>query len=174
MPDLEITFKTETEMRPEERKELERLLVEAFKDDGDPGYDWAQPNIHVLGWKNGRLASYAGILEREILAGGKKMLIAGITDVATRADCLRQGLAKKMVLAAGDYLRTKKMHKFVLLFCNPPLVPFYESCGYRLIDAPLFILSEGRRFRINEIKMTLPLDGSSWPDGEIDLQGLPW
>jgi hypothetical protein len=28
--------------------------------------------------------------------------------------------------------------------------------------------------RIDEIKMFLPLTGEEWPQGEIDLLGLPW
>jgi GNAT superfamily N-acetyltransferase len=201
MISIQIEIKSEAHLAPEQRRELDALLKEAFKDDVDPGYHWAQPTIHMLAYTGGRLVSYAGILERQILVGGRRILAAGITDVATDVNFRGQGWAHIIMKAVLGFVSGQGRCQFLMLFCNKELVPLYESCGYRKIEAPLFIHSEGRRFQINEIKMILPItkmdegDGEDmaggknnhykekaaysasqerWPEGEIDLLGLPW
>jgi GNAT superfamily N-acetyltransferase len=201
MKSIQIEIKTERHLAPEQRRELNNLLEEAFKDDVDPGYPWAQPTIHVLGYADGQMAGYAGILEREILVGGRKIQVAGITDVATDVQFRGQGWARIIMKVAGGFISGQGRCQFVMIFCNEELVPLYESCGFHKIEAPLFIHSEDRRFQINEIKMVQAvvrekeLDGENlagktkppleekatsvakpeqWPAGEIDLLGLPW
>ncbi len=149
-------------------------MTESFKDDVNPGYQWAQPTIHALAYVDGKLACHAGILGREIRVGGKSINVAGITDVATDVFFRRKGCARKIMKAVEKSLKMEGLYRFAMLFCNAGLLPLYESVGYRRIAAPLFIHSEGRRFQIDDVKLALPLTADEWPQGEIDLLGLPW
>lgn len=149
-------------------------MAESFKDDVNPGYQWAQPAIHTLAFADGKLASHAGILGREILVGGNRIYVAGVTDVATGVSFRRKGCARTVLKAVENHLKMEGVCMFALLFCDASLLPLYESCGYRRIAAPLFIHSEGRRFQIDDVKLAHPLTADEWPLGEIDLLGLPW
>jgi aminoglycoside 2'-N-acetyltransferase I len=171
---MDIEFFLKDELTPVQRRDLTALMEEAFKDDGDHGYAWAQPNMHALGYANRKLACNAGILDREILVGDRRIFVAGVTDVATNVFFRGQGCAQIVMKAVENHLKMEGRYRFALLFCNAGLLPLYESCGYCRIEAPLFIHSDGRRMRIDEIKMFLPLTGEEWPQGEIDLLGLPW
>jgi GNAT superfamily N-acetyltransferase len=171
---VEINIIPKENLSTDQKRDLEALLTESFKDDVNPGYQWAQPAIHVLAYAAGKLACHAGILGREILVGGNKIHIAGVTDVATEGSLRRKGFARSVLKAMENYLKTEGVCMFALLFCDARLLPLYQGCGYRRITAPLFIHSEGRRFQIDDVKLALPLTADEWPQGEIDLLGLPW
>jgi GNAT superfamily N-acetyltransferase len=171
---FEIKITEDVGLDSDQKEEIDALLMEAFADDGDPGYEWAQPTLHVAAHVDGLLASHVGVLTREITVGRERIRVAGVSDVGTRADFRRQGLAKKLMLAAEAHLRQAGEHEFAFLFCNPELVKYYAGCGYLRVEAPLFIESRGERFAIDEIKMVLSLGSREWPEGEIDLLGLPW
>ncbi|MHC1781166.1 MAG: GNAT family N-acetyltransferase [Anaerolineaceae bacterium] len=94
-------------------------------------------------------------------------------NVATHPDWQRNGIAHVLVRVAGEALR-KSGCAFAMLFCEEKLLPYYEKCGYHRVESPLFIRSEGRRLEIHEVMMAIPLAGEEWPEGEIDLLGLPW
>jgi GNAT superfamily N-acetyltransferase len=171
---IDIQIKPNDSLSPPQLQEIDALLKLAFKDEVDSGFDWDQPGLHVTASDSGKLISHVGILFRQIQVGSQMVRVGGISDVGTHPDWRCRGIAHILLKAAGEYLRKDGKYQFAMLFCNESLIHYYASLAYKKVDAPLFITSRGKHIQINEIKMILPFFGNTWPEGEIDLLGLPW
>lgn len=172
--DIDIQFKPHSSISEPQLQEIDALLKLAFMDEVDSGFDWDQPNLHLTAISVDKVVSHVGMLSRQIQVGSQIVSVGGISDVATHPDWRRRGIAYILMKFAGDYLRKARQHQFAMLFCNESLIHYYEACGFHKTDAPLYITSRGKRLKLEEIKMIMPIDGSIWPEGEIDLLGQPW
>ncbi len=64
---------------------------------------------------------------------------------------------------------------FGLLQCPTHRLTFYESLGWTQVHVPMWFSQPGGILRATpENVMVLRLGEEAWPEGEIDLNGLPW
>jgi len=64
--------------------------------------------------------------------------------------------------------------EFGLLVCEEDVVPFYERLGWQVVEGPLTFDQPGGQATWPAVVMVLPCGGKAWPEGMIDLCGLPW
>ena len=95
------------------------------------------PSPHDEGWKaesfylyaDGRLASYAGIVQKRITHHGEPFEIAGLSCVATDPAWRGRGLGHRTVAAASRWLEQQKDVDFGIFTCHPSLASLYERAG---------------------------------------------
>jgi aminoglycoside 2'-N-acetyltransferase I len=173
MTEFNIEILSRYSVSQAQRDELDALDKLAFTAEMDFGFDWSGSEEYVILRVDGRLAAMVGMLERTVLVGGREVKVGGVGGVATHPDHRRRGYAGRLLEAAAQVLKEKGC-KFAMLFCDKSLVGYYNQNQYHRVGEPLFIFSRGERLEIYEIKMVRELSGEEWPQGEIDLQGLPW
>jgi aminoglycoside 2'-N-acetyltransferase I len=121
----------------------------------------------------------AWMLERTILVGGQPVRIGGISGVVTRPERWRQGAASRAMQVAAEFMCGELGVAFGLLLSSRMAVPLYERLGWRVIqgtvvcDQPEGKLSWTEEFPDNP-PMMLPCQGTEFPEGPVDLCGLPW
>ncbi len=140
------------------------------------GIVWSfAPDWHVVVLRAGEPVSYLGIWQREVTVGGGPVRMGGIGSVVTPAEHRGRGYASLALARAADFMRDPLGAEFGLLITGENLLPFYGRLGWRRVSNPLLVEQPGRgRVRLEYVTMVLPLGGRPWPEGEIDLRGLPW
>jgi Acetyltransferase (GNAT) domain len=72
--------------------------------------------------ESGQIVSTVGILEREVLVGGKALVVAGIAGVMTAAAYQARGHASGALRRAAEFLIDERDMAFALLVCWPSRV----------------------------------------------------
>ena len=102
------------------------------------------------------------------------MHIGGIGGVMTHADHRRRGYASVAVDAATRTMRDREDVQFVLLFCEPHNVAFYQSRGWHPFAGEIHAEQPKGRIRFDAMAPFV-FDFRRVPrQGVIDLCGLPW
>jgi GNAT superfamily N-acetyltransferase len=178
-PDLEIVFLLETEISPELNRAIDALDQLAFSSDGhdDPEFnsiEWASHEWNALGQMDGELVSQLCLLKREITVGGERVWVAGIGGVATHPQWQKRGLASQLMRATQEYIRQEMDVPFGLLICADGTRPFYEKLSWQTVADELIFIQNGKRKTLKTCVMVLNIAGKPFPQGIIDLCGLPW
>lgn len=138
------------------------------------GTRWAEPDWNVLVWEDDDLASGAAVVERTATVGGRPVRLGGIGKIATKVEWRRRGFAAAALKAARDFLRAPLRVDFGLMICTEAMLPRYEKTGWQLAARSLLADQPDGRTAIGYPVMILAVKESDWPQGEIDLCGLPW
>ncbi|MEW2131013.1 GNAT family N-acetyltransferase [Streptomyces sp. NPDC005435] len=139
----------------------------------DTGLTFLPKEIHFGIRLNGRLAAHTGLLELPLSIGSLTTQAIGIGGVAVAPDVRGQGLARRVLTAALDHARTLgPAHG--LLFCRPPLVPFYEHLGWHALTVDVSVEQPGGPALMPLRTMWTPLRaGAGWPGGAVRLLSFP-
>jgi aminoglycoside 2'-N-acetyltransferase I len=107
------------------------------------------------------------------------VLIAGTGGVITRNDARGTGVGRQVLATLQEANRKFAPADFGFLGCREEVVPFYEACGYKRVhqltmdispqDAMTVLKSHGPTMICAGTKPV-----SRWPEGIINLRGLPW
>ena len=157
--------------------DLERQLAEwteAIFGADELKYTWAEQHWRVLVYCEGQLASTLAITEREAMVGGKTVTLAGIGNVMTPPEWRRRGLAARAMQEAAEFLCDEIPVDFGFILCSHDLIPYYQRLGWRQVNAPVVFDQPTGKVRWQEEAMALPCAEHPWPDGTVDLCGLPW
>jgi nodulation protein A len=176
---FEITFLPETEISPELNRAIDVLDHLAFSsvDHHDPaldGIEWASHEWNGLGHIGGELVSQLCLLKREITVGQERVWVAGIGGVATHPHWQRHGLASQLMRAAADFIRHEMDVNFGLLICSETIRPFYEGLGWLMVADTLNFVQNNQPGTLKTCVMILKISADPFPQGVIDLRGLPW
>jgi GNAT superfamily N-acetyltransferase len=112
------------------RRAIATLQARAYggPDDGAPLHDPAL-NARSFFIRSGEaVASYAGVVFKDIQHGGQRFSIAGLACVATDPALQRQWLGRRVVAAATRQLAQSGVDLGVFT-CAPQLAPFYAAAG---------------------------------------------
>ena len=71
-------------------------------------------------------------------------------------------------------IRDELQVAFGLLICDECMIPFYSRLGWQVVEGPLMFDQPGGKVVFDDVTMVLPCAGENWPEGTIDLCGLPW
>ena len=137
-------------------------------------YEWAKPDWHVVVRSEARYVCHAAITERVATVGGESVMLAGIGNLMTPPACRGRGLAAGAMREAAGFMRDTLRVEFGLLLCSADLAPWYCELDWRHVNAPLTFDQPSGRVGWDEEVMVLPCTDRSWPEGPIDLCGLPW
>ncbi len=161
-----------TEQVPDERA----VLLEAIyqREFGWDRLTYAAPQWYLMGMLADRMVGSLRMLERVISVADVPLRVGGITSVATEPDHRRRGVARKLVGAAIAFLKNDRHLPFVLLTCNRRLGPVYEKLGWRVVPGPTkYSQPDGPR-TCPGLTMIFECGPARWPEGPIDMRGLPW
>ncbi len=140
----------------------------------DASIEWAAPEVLFVAYIENKPVSHVGLLRRAVRVAGVEVVVGGIGGVSTHPDFLRRGYAHLLMREAHEYMLRDGGFAFGMLFCDKRRITLYESLGYSVLTAPLWMTQHGERKLFDSQKMALPLTSTPWPVGEIDIQGLPW
>ncbi len=172
-------------IHPDDYASIRGVLDDAFDgDDGDGdgdddtvGLDDFSDFEHwfVMRQQDVGIVAVTGLLTRDIHVGESQIRVAGIGGVATAASHRRRGCAHRLINAVTAFVRTEIDVEFLVLQCQPELIAFYAAMGWRAVDQSLFCTqSDGELHRSPELPMVFALGHPPWPDGSINMNGLPW
>jgi aminoglycoside 2'-N-acetyltransferase I len=170
---MEIEVKRTDELAESERAHIHAWLIQQFgAESGD--YEWSDVDWHVMLRVDGQLVSHVEIVERTGTVAGQPVKLGGIGGVVTLPEWRGRGLATATLERAAAFMRDELQVAFGLLICDERMIPFYNRLGWQVVEGPLTFDQPGGKVMSAEVTMVLPCAGADWPEGTIDLCGLPW
>jgi GNAT superfamily N-acetyltransferase len=173
---LHVEFIQTSQISLEFQKIIDQLDHLAFAGEvaeEDP-IEWADSDWMVLGRVDGVIVTQLGLLKREIRVGTVLVPVGGVGGVATHPARQHRGFSTALLRAAAQFMQTELNVSFGLLVCADESQPFYAHLGWKTIATELWFTGKEKRRRLQTPVMILPLSKHDWPEGEIDLCGLPW
>lgn len=168
---MRIEVKTVNELSPELASSIERRNNREF---GDDSMVYSYPELYILGYLSGELTTHVGVLQRTITVRQNPLLIGGICFLITEPDNRGRGFASVIMKEAVSFLENELGLPFGLLTCKPRLESLYTGMGWQTVAGPtVFVQPSGNR-ACGGLTMVNECGGVSWPEGEINLCGLPW
>jgi GNAT superfamily N-acetyltransferase len=168
---LTIEIKAENDLPPESKAALDRMFESEF---GHDTLVYAPPSWHAMGLLDGRLVGRVGILERTISVGQELLRVGGICGVVTVPEFRGRGFAGALLGESVAFIRNSLHLPFALLTCRLKLEAFYQRLGWKTVTGPtVFTQPDGLR-TCKGLTMVAELGSRVWPEGRIDLRGLPW
>ena len=141
---------------------------------GNDSLIYDDPEINILGFFEEKLVSQVAILKRTITVNKIPLKIGGVCYLVTEPDYRGNGFGSTLMRDAISYLTQELKLPFGLLTCRRELEEFYMRVGYKTVNGPtIFDQPDGIR-TCKGLTMVIECGGISWPEGEINLCGLPW
>lgn len=138
------------------------------------GTKWADADWTVMVWEDDDLVSNVHIIDRTVMVGGQRVRLGGLGNVATKIEWRERGYASAALKVAREFLFDPLKVDFGLMIATEQVIPRYEKMGWQLVADSMWIEQpEGRKIFTTPV-MILPVCKKVWPQGEIDLCGLPW
>ena len=164
-----IEVRAEGDLTEAERRQLS-WPWDAFERD----FEWSEPDWCVLVWANGQVVSQLAIVERVGLVAGRPVKLGGLGNVIALPAWRGRGFTSAALRRAAAFMCQELGVEFGLLVCEEDVVPFYERLGWQVVEGPLTFDQPGGQATWPAVVMVLPCGGKAWPEGMIDLCGLPW
>ena len=167
----EIKINTASDLSSEHRKELEEWFQEEFS---YIGYQWSPPSWYVTAWIDHNLVGRAGIIERDVLVGQRSIHVGGISGVITHENWRRCGIASSVVDKAVTFIKDELDAQFCFLLSREKVASLYIGRGWKLVEGPTTFEQPSGPTTYPQLTMVLPCGEEEWPEGLINLCGLPW
>jgi GNAT superfamily N-acetyltransferase len=186
LPDLPSGFLRlveEDQLLPTDHAAIQRLLVAAFPQHAEiftqSSYWGARPAYRLwLETSTGEILAHLDFEPRSILVGEAIQMIAGVGEVAVDPRFHKCGLGRLLMNELRKTLQKIVPVPFGYLQCRPAVADFYTQVGWHRIEQAARLLDPDTHQVIiyNGPSMVLPACASikEWPEGLIDLQGMPW
>jgi predicted N-acetyltransferase YhbS len=182
--DLTTTVRWETALTERDHVLLSELLRVAFPWDTElftrQSWAWARKEARLwLADGTGRPLAHLAVERRVVDVGGTEVLVAGIGEVAVSPYLHRRGLGAALMAAFRPRLRTEFAAEFGFVQCGEQVTGFYRRTGWTPVANPVRHLDTDDQRTVREgVSPTLVTAGrrplAEWPDGLVDLRGLPW
>ncbi len=186
---MDTVVRWETALTGDDHDALGVLLRSAFAAQADEfaGRSWpasyARKEARIwLADEAGRPVAHLGLERRTVGVDGRDVLVAGVGDVAVDPARQGQGLGALLMQALDEQLRGQRglfAADFGFVQCAEPVAGFYRSTGWSPVSnlVRLVAIADQRSVREGHWP-TLIRPGrralDEWPDGLVDLRGLPW
>ena len=171
MATMKIEVKTVNKLSPKLASSIRRRNNREF---GDDPMVYADPEWYILGYLSGELMTHVGVLRRTIRVERTPLMIAGVCFLVTEPEKRGRGYASAVMSEAAAFIKNELRLSFGLLTCKARLEPLYTKMGWRTVVGPtVFAQADGVR-GCGGLTMVNECAGTPWPEGKIDLSGLPW
>ncbi|KAB8286843.1 acetyltransferase [Bifidobacterium ramosum] len=134
-------------------RDLERM---AWDDGGQDGAFPSAPDTYDTSfvWMDGDVAvCHVGIRKTEFLHRGQRYLAYGLSEVVTRPEYRRRGLATTTIRRAARYIADRRPDLSVFT-CEPDKIPLYERGGWNIAkDVCLVGGTRERPFRSDSLHL---------------------
>jgi nodulation protein A len=141
-------------------------------------YWGSEPEFHLWLEANGLPVAQLGFGRRVVGVGETELQIAGIGAVCVSPEHQGRGVGKQLLHELHQVLTHAVPTDFGFLQCRGGVVGFYERGGLVRVSqaAHFFDPDEARWVTHAGPTMILPARSAlmDWPEGEVDLRGLPW
>jgi len=186
---VRAVIRWETELTEDDHAALSELLHAAFGDHTDEFAERSWPARYArkeariwLADDAGRPVAHLGV-ERRLVgiagAAGADVLVAGVGEVAVAPDRQGEGLGGALMRALDERLAAELAAEFAFVQCGDNVLGFYLGTGWtQVANLVRHVDVHDHRRSVDGVWPTLiraarrPLD--AWPDGLVDLRGLPW
>jgi predicted acetyltransferase len=138
------------------------------------GIKWAQPDWAVMVWEDEDMVSNIHIIVRTVKVGIESVKLGGIGNIATKVEWRQRGYASAALKVAQDFLQDPLLVDFGLMIATNQMASHYKKGGWRQVAQSLIIDQPAGKTTLNYPVMVLPVCKQNWPNGQIDLSGLPW
>jgi hypothetical protein len=138
------------------------------------GTKWAQPDWAVMVWEDEDMVSNVHIIERTVEVGDELVKLGGIGNIATKVEWRQRGYATTALKVAQDFLLDPLGVDFGLMIATEEMVSRYIKEGWNVVAHSMRIEQPDGTTSLNYPVMVLPVCKQNWPEGQIDLCGLPW
>jgi len=138
------------------------------------GTKWASADWTVMVWEDEDLVTNVHIVERTVMVGGQSVRLGGIGNVATKVEWRKRGYARSALKMAQNFLRDPLKVDFGMMIATDQMVPRYVKLGWKVAAQSMWIEQPDGKTTLNFPVMVLPVCMQEWPEGGIDLCGLPW
>jgi predicted acetyltransferase len=138
------------------------------------GTRWSPPDWAVMVWEDDEMVSNVHIIERTVKVGDRQVHLGGIGNVATKVEWRKRGYASEALKIATDFLRDPLKVDFGLMIATDQMVPKYQKKGWRVVASSMLMEQPDGKMALSYPVMILPVEKQDWPEGVIDLCGLPW
>jgi GNAT superfamily N-acetyltransferase len=164
-------IKSENDLPPERRVALDEMFEREF---GRDPLVYAAAHFYAIAIAEGSLIGRVGILERTISVGQELLRVGGICGVVTVPGYRGRGIASALVGESVAFIKKRLSLPFALLTCNSRLEVFYQRLGWKTVKGPtVFTQPDGIR-TCRGLTMVAECGSRVWPEGPIDMRGLPW
>jgi GNAT superfamily N-acetyltransferase len=168
---LIVQINPENDLSPERKVALDEMFDREF---GRDPLVYADARWYAMGILDGSLVGRVGILQRTISVGQELLRVGGICGVVTVLEYRGRGIAPALLNESVAFVRKRRSLPFALLTCNLRLEAFYRRLGWRTVNGPtVFTQPDGVR-TCGGLTMVMECGSRPWPEGPIDLRGLPW
>jgi len=181
---LTATIRWETSLTEADHAAVSELLTAAFPDQPNvfTGRSWAWARKEARLWladSKGRPIAHLAVERRLIDVGGAEVLVAGIGEVAVSPELHGQGLGAMLMAEFRPRLHTEFAADFGFVQCGDDVRGFYRSAGWSPVPNVVRHLDPDDERSVREgVWSALVMAGgralTEWPDGRVDLRGLPW
>jgi predicted GNAT family N-acyltransferase len=138
------------------------------------GTKWATADWTVMVWEDEELVTNIHIIERTASAGEQQVRLGGIGNLATKVEWRKRGYATEALKTAVDFLHDPLKVDFGLMIATEKMIPSYEKRGWKVVSQSMRIEQPDGKQVFEIPVLILPVCKLEWPEGEIDLCGLPW
>jgi predicted acetyltransferase len=138
------------------------------------GTKWAQPDWAVMVWEDEDMVSNVHIIDRTVTVGTNSVRLGGIGNIATKVEWRQRGYASAALKVAEDFLQDPLRVDFGLMIATEKMVSRYQRIGWMQVAQSLLIEQPEGKTTLNYPVMVLQVCKKEWPEGPIDLCGLPW
>lgn len=141
---------------------------------GYMGIEWAKPRWYLIMKYKDEIIGRIGIIKRIITIDKTNLEIGGLNGVIIKKIYRGNRLLKILLGKAMDFIKKRLKVKFALLLCRDKLVPIYKKYDWYLVDGPTIFEQKNGLKEYDKNTMVINLANFNWPEGIINLNGLPW
>jgi predicted N-acetyltransferase YhbS len=182
---VKVVSQWETALTERDHAALAALLRAAFvgvPDEFTGLRSWAWARKEARLWlvdDSGTPMAHLAVERRLVAIDGADVLVAGVGEVAVSPDAQGHGLGAALIAELRARLRTEFVADFGFLLCGERVEGFYRRAGFiRVANRVRYLDPEDERTVREDNSPTMVMPGrrpiAEWPDGTVDLRGLPW
>jgi nodulation protein A len=180
-----VISRWETALTEHDHAALAKLLRAAFvgvpeEFAGSRSWAWARKEARLwLADGSGTPVAHLAVERRLVAVDDADVLVAGVGEVAVSPDLQGRGLGARLISQLRTRLRTEFAADFGFLLCGERVAGFYRRAGFTRVANPVRYLDPRDERTVREDHSpTMVMPGrrplTEWPDGMVDLRGLPW
>jgi predicted acetyltransferase len=170
-----MQYQIETIHEKDLTQQRRNQLAQWFKDEfGYIPLKWAEPQWYILAFNDSELIGRVGIIDRLVLVADKQIRVGGISGVIAKNERRNNGVGKALMAESVKAIKDKLNASFGLLLCRKEVFGFYDKLGWKVNDFPTTFEQPQGKMVFPNLTMTYSCDSDFWPNGPVDLNGLPW
>jgi GNAT superfamily N-acetyltransferase len=127
----------------------------------------------VLLTPDGAFAGAIGLTVAQVSVGGQELPVVGMGSLIVRRDLRGHGLSARLADAARA-LAAELGPDRAMLFCDPAVVGLHAARGYAPVQAPVLVDQPRGRVEMPLAAMWRPIRPCEWPEGVVEVVGLPF